>query len=80
TQIDVGGCVVLSWAFGGSSLASVRLTRNDVEIASDMQSPGSFQDCITDDSLVGTVVYRLVVDSEFSDSDAAEQMVTVVGG
>ncbi|MEZ4660808.1 MAG: transporter substrate-binding domain-containing protein [Caldilineaceae bacterium] len=80
TQIDVGGCVVLSWEFGGSSLAAVRLTRNDVEIASDMASPGSFQDCINDDSFVGTVVYRLVVDSEFSGSDAAEQFVTVVGG
>lgn len=80
SEIDVGGCVVLSWQFSGSSLASVRLLRNDQEIAFDLPSPGSFQDCISDNSLVGTVVYQLVVDSEFGGSDTAEQSVTVVGG
>ncbi|HRW06938.1 MAG TPA: transporter substrate-binding domain-containing protein [Caldilineaceae bacterium] len=80
TQIDVGGCVNLAWSFSGTSIVNARLLRNDGEIAFDLLSPGSYQDCVTDDTFVGTVVYRLVVDAEFAGSSAAEQFVTVVGG
>ncbi|MEZ4864277.1 MAG: transporter substrate-binding domain-containing protein [Caldilineaceae bacterium] len=80
TQINVGGCVNLAWSFSGTSLVGARLLRNDAELALDVTAPGSYQDCIADDSLVGTVTYRLVVDSEFAGSSAAEQAITVVGG
>lgn len=80
TQIDLGGCVNLAWIFSGTSLVGARLLRNDAEIVSEALTPGEFQDCIADDSLVGAVTYRLVVDSEFSGSTSAEQYVTVVGG
>lgn len=79
-QIDVGGCVNLAWSFSGTSLVNARLLRNDVELVFDLVSPGTYQDCIGDDSFVGTVTYRLVIDSEFAGSSAAEQFVTVVGG
>lgn len=80
TQIDVGGCVNLAWSFSGTSLVGARLLRNGVEIVTDVATLGTYQDCIADDSFVGTVIYRLVVDSEFAGSSAAEQFVTVVGG
>jgi len=80
TQINLGGCVNLAWSFSGASLAGARLLRNDAEIAFDVATPGSYQDCISDTSLVGAVVYRLIIDSEFAGSASAEQVVTVVGG
>ena len=77
TQTNVGQCVNLSWQYSGSGLAAVRLLRNDVEIAFDLPSPGSYQDCLNDTSLVGLVVYLLAVDSENAGSARQEVWVTL---
>ncbi|MCB0116325.1 MAG: transporter substrate-binding domain-containing protein [Caldilineaceae bacterium] len=77
TQVNVGGCVNLSWQYSGTGLASVRLLRNDVPIAFDMPSPGNFQDCLNDASMAGLVVYLLAVDSESAGTARQEVWVTL---
>jgi len=70
--------VNLSWSFDGTSLAAARLFRNDEVIQQDVQMQGSAQDCPPDALGGTTIVYRLVVDSEFSGSASAEAAVNMV--
>jgi hypothetical protein len=77
TEISLGSCVNLSWTFEGSSLASAVLMRNGEAVNPDITSPGSYQDCISDPALVGTVTYQIKIDSEFGDSAVDEITITV---
>ncbi len=75
TEIPVNGCVNLSWAFSGDSLALAQISRNGQVWLPDVPLQGSQQDCPT---AVGPIQYLLKVDSEFGGSAQATQNVNVV--
>ena len=77
-QINLGECVIITYAFEGTSLAASTLLRNGQAIDFDVASPGSTQDCPSDPALVGTVTYTLKVDSEFAGSTTRDAQLNVV--
>jgi ABC-type amino acid transport substrate-binding protein len=79
SQVNLGDCVFLTWGFQGTSLAATSLSRNGVSIYSDFGPNESYKDCLEDPALVGTVQYRLKVDSEFSGSATRDTQVEVIG-
>jgi hypothetical protein len=80
SEVFVGDCVELEWAFGGDDLAASSITRSGQVIDSDMPERGTYQDCLNDSGLAGaTVTYQIKVDSEFGGSSVADQQVTVIG-
>jgi hypothetical protein len=73
-QVDQGKCVNLSWQFSGQSLSMTRLFRADMVLLQDIPFTGSFSDCPPN---IGSVEYRLVIDSQQSGSARASQVVEV---
>ena len=76
SQIELGECVMLEWEYGGSSLALVRIFRDDDVILRDPPDKGSQQDCPPE---AGNVEYQLVVDSEFGGTAKQSAFVDVQG-
>ena len=65
TEIQLGGCATLFWAYGGTSLVQSQLTRNGEVILLNLPFTGSKQDC---PPTAGYIEYKLKVDTEFSGS------------
>ncbi len=77
-------CTTLTWSIGGSSIASVTLTRTDrdgnVVVLAEGDAFSPFQDC-ADLSLAGqTLIYTLTVSSEFGGSVSQDLPVVFAAG
>ena len=75
SQIVQGQCVNISWQFGGQSLASSRIFRNNQVILVDLPYTGTASDCPPGS---GPVEYRLQIDSTTTGSAVAAKNIYVI--
>jgi hypothetical protein len=73
-EVSQGECVALGWQYSAQDVTMARLFRDEMVLLTDMPFMGSYTDCPAN---IGSVEYRLVIDTRASGSARAAQDVEV---